>query len=490
MKAVANLVLLAANCATKRELKQIYGLAIRLGIDTDGVVIGKLMRFAAIAPNGDLLFAHQMFTQMPEPNTFFYNTLIRGYSKSQCPSKSITLFNEMRWNSIYPDEFTFTFLLKSRSRRSMIANHDDDADDEEEVVHGHVLKSGFNSHLFVNNALIHLYASRGRVREAGRVFDEMPERDVVSWSELVVCHLKAAQLDDARRVFNEMPERDVVSWTAMISGYSKVKHSAEALELFEEMKSVGVKPDEVTMVSVISACTHLGDLEYGLSIHHYIDENGLGWMISLCNALIDMYAKCGCIEGSRRVFSRMGRKSLITWNSMISACASHGNVEEAVELFHGMAKSLVRPDGVTFLALLTAYTHKGLVDEGYKLFTSMKRDYRIEAGIEHYGCMVDMLGRAGRLEEAYDMIMNMPIPCNDVVWGALLGACRIYCNVDMGERVVKKLLELKPDEGGYYILLCDIYVAAGQQIEAIKLRRTMEAMGIKKTPGCSNWVGT
>ncbi|KAK9122412.1 hypothetical protein Syun_020029 [Stephania yunnanensis] len=256
------------------------------------------------------------------------------------------------------------------------------------------------------------------------------------------------------------------------------------------MKSVGVRPDEVTMVSVISACTHLGDLEYGLSIHNYIDENGLGWMISLRNALIDMYAKCGCIEGSRRVFNQMGRKSLITWNSMISACASHGNVGEAVELFHEMVKSLVWPDGVTFLALLTAYTHKGLVDEGYKLFTSMKRDYGVEAGIEHYGCMVDMLGRAGRLEEAYDMIMNMPIPCNDVVWGALLGACRIYCNVDMGERVVKRLLELKPDEGGYYILLCDIYVAAGLQIEAIKLRRTMEAMGIKKTPGCSNWVGT
>ncbi|RZC58585.1 hypothetical protein C5167_005883 [Papaver somniferum] len=303
------------------------------------------------------------------------------------------------------------------------------------------------------NALIHLYASKGASVEAFKVFQETMKPDVVSWSGLVVAYLKAGELDNAQLVFNKMPVKDVVSWTAIISGYSQAKRSKEALELFEQMRQSGVRPDEVTMVSVISACTHLGDLEVGSNVHRYIGENGFGWMVSLCNALIDMYAKSGCVEKARQVFDKMERKTLITWNSMVSACANHGNVEEAIELFHEMTKYGFLPEGVTFLALLTAFTHKGMVEEGVRLFECMKIEYGIEAQIEHYGCMVDMLGRAGRLKEAYELILNMPIPCNDVVLGALLGACRIYGDLDMAEPIVKRLLELKPDEGGYYILL-------------------------------------
>ncbi|KAF8390166.1 hypothetical protein HHK36_024688 [Tetracentron sinense] len=476
------LVSIAESCTTMRDLKQIHARAIRAGLHLHSVVLAKMLRFAAVSPSGDLQYARRLFSHMYQPNTFFYNTLIRGYSKSHSPSQSVPLFNQMRRNSVAPDGFTFTFLLKARSRMNFSLFM---ASDE---IHGQVLKFGFCSHLFVQNALIHLYATRGVPGSARRVFDETLDPDVVSWSGLVVAYLKARLLDDARLVFERMPERDVVSWTAMISGYSQAKRSMEALELFMEMRDEGVRPDEVTMVCVISACTSLGDLEAGLGIHHYIDENGFGWMVSLCNALIDMYAKCGCMDGAWRVFNSMERKSLITWNSMISACASHGNAEAAVSLFQRMVNSGVRPDGITFLALLTAYTHKGWVDKGCKLFENMQIDYGIEAGVEHYGCMVDMLGRAGRMEEAYNLIMNMPIPSNDMVWGALLGACRIYGDVDMGERVVKKLLELKPDEGGYYILLCDMYVAAGRRAEAIEMRQIMKANGAKKTPGCS-WMG-
>ena len=355
-------------------------------------------------------------------------------------------------------------------------------------IHGAVLKLGFCFHLFVMNALIHLYAARGVPAAAHQVFNEMVGADVVSWSGLVVAHVRAGELELARQVFYEMPERDVVSWTVMVSGYAQAKRSREALELFREMRDVGVRPDEVAMVIVISACTSLGDLETGFEVHRYIDENGFGWMVSLCNALIDMYAKCGCMDLAWQVFNNMERKSLITWNSMISACANHGNAEDAFRVFTLMLNSGIRPDGVTFLALLTAYTHKGWVDDGYGLFESMQRDYGVEAGVEHYGCMVDMLGRAGRLEEAYKLITSMSMPCNDVVWGALLAACRIYGDVEMGERVLKKLIELKPDEGGYYILLRDIYVAAGRRAEAIELRRAMDVNGAKKTLGCS-WVG-
>lgn len=356
---------------------------------------------------------------------------------------------------------------------------------ESDEIHGVVLKSGFSLHLFVQNSLIHLYAGRGMPNAARRLFDEAVATDVVSWSGLVVAHVRAKELDFARQVLDEMPERDVVAWTAIISGYSQAKYSREALELFWEMNREGVTPDEVTMVSVISACTDLGDVQTGISIHQFIEENGFVWMVSLCNALIDMYAKCGCMDRAWQLFNNMNRKSLITWNSMIIACANHGNADDAFGLFGCMVSAGVPPDGVTFLALLVAYTHKGLVDEGIKLFERMQKEYRIEARIEHYGCMADMLGRAGRLEEAYRLVSSMPIPGNDVVWGTLLAACRTYGDADMGERVVKRLIELKPDEGGYYILLRDIYVAAGRTAEANVMRQTMMDNGASKTPGCS-----
>ncbi|MCL7032855.1 hypothetical protein MKW94_024122 [Papaver nudicaule] len=475
----STMALMAEKCTTMKDLKINHGHIITTGLHINTFILAKMMRFVAVSPNGNLQYAHKLFTQMQQPNTFFYNTLIRGYSKSPYPVESLHLFNIMRRNSVDPDEFTFTFLLKARSRMTCLGGNE---------IHGEVLKRGFCSHLFVQNALIHLYASKGISVEAFKVFQETVKPDVVSWSGLVVAYLKAAELDNARLVFNKMPVKDVVSWTAMISGYSQAKRSEEALELFEQMRQFGVRPDEVTMASVISGCTNLGDLGIGLNVHWNIDENGFGWMVSLCNALIDMYAKCGCVERARQIFDKMERKTLITWNSMVPACANHGNVEEAIDLFHEMTKyGGFLPDGVTFLALLTAFTHKGMVEEGVRLFECMRIEYGIPAEIEHYGCMVDMLGRAGRLKEAYELISNMPIPCNDVVWGALLGACRIYGDVDMAEQIVKRLLELKPNEGGYYILLSDMYMAAGRRTEAMAVRKTMESMKAQKTPGCS-WV--
>lgn len=475
---------MAEACLTMQHLKLLHARAFRANLYHHPLVLAKIFRFAAVSPGGCLRYADRLFSQIHQPNTFFYNILSRGYSKSSSPSRSVQLFNQMRRNCVDPDGFTFTFLLKARSRMQ-ISLPLIMASDE---IHGAALKLGFCLHLFVMNALIHLYAARGVPAAARRVFDETVGPDTLSWTGVVSAHVRAKELELARQVFDEMPERDVVSWTVMVSGYAQAKRPREALELFWEMRDAGVRPDEVTLVSVTSACTSLGDLETGFEVHRYIDENGFRWMVSLCNALIDMYAKCGCIDQAWKLFNGMERKSLITYNSMISACAKHGNAEDAFTVFALMLNSAVRPDGVTFLALLTAYAHKGWVDEGYRLFESMRKDHGLEAGVEHYGCMVDMLGRAGRLEEAYKLITSMPIPCNDVVWGALLAACRIYGDLEMGERILKKLIELKPDEGGYYILLRDIYNAAGKREEAIEVRRSMDVTGATKTPGRS-WVG-
>ncbi|KAL5076230.1 hypothetical protein RYX36_015214 [Vicia faba] len=477
----STLVYMAERCTSMRDLKLIHAHAFRTCLHQHTVVLGKLFRFAAVSPFGDLSYAHNMFDQMPHPSTFFYNTLIRAHSHSTTPSLSSLFFNSMRENDVAADEFSFTFLLKSRSFTTPFV-HD---------IHSAVFKFGFCRHLHVQNALIHMYAVGGVILLARRVFEDAIkvglDVDSVSWSGLLVAHLRAGELDVARKVFDQMPERDVVSWTIMLSGYSRAKRPRETLALFQEMKLVGVWPDEVTMVSVISACAELGDVEMGRMVHRFVEENGFGWMVTLCNALIDMYGKCGCLEEAWHMFDRMKRKSLITWNAMIIVCANHGYADDASSLFAWMIGSGVVPDGVTILSLLVAYAHKGLIDEGIRLFASMQREYGVQPRIEHYGAVVDMLGRSGRLKEAYALLTSMPIPSNDVIWGALLGACKIHSDVAMGERVIKKLLELKPDEGGYYILLRDIYVAAGRTVEANEMRQAMLASGARKNPGCS-WV--
>jgi pentatricopeptide repeat protein len=327
------------------------------------------------------------------------------------------------------------------------------------------------------------------VDEARRVFDEMHVRDVVSFSGLLTAHLKGNHLDSARMVFDQMPHRDIVSWTAMISAYAKAQRPQEALMLFDAMP---MQPDEVTMVSVVSACSALGDLATGERLRQYVDSNGFGWMVSLRNALMNMYAKCGCLKEARALFDGMTVRSLASWNTLISAYASHGDVDSTVTLFHQMLAddNSVKPDGVTLLAVLTVYAYKGSVEEGRTVFDAMQKgNYgNVELTIEHYGCMVDLLGRAGQLEEAYKMIEQMPIQCNDVVWGVLLGACRMHNNIDMAEKAVKKLMSLNPQEGGYYILLLDMYTAAGRTADAMEVRRVMNEHGAKKTTGWSSWT--
>ncbi|CAM8930518.1 unnamed protein product [Rhodiola kirilowii] len=483
MSSFHTLASMAEACVSMTDLKLIHALSVISGLQHNTFVLAKILRFAAVSPFGDLTYARHLFDQMPQRSTFFYNTMIRGYSKSFIPCETVRLFNLMRRNCVEPDGFTFTFLVKGRSRMKIESGLMMGSDE----IHGMSYKLGFGSYLFVQNALIHLYAGRGLPVVTQRLFEEIVEPDTVSWSGLVVAHVKAGELDYARVLFDRMTERDVVSWTAVISAFSQAKRASEALELFWQMRDEGVEPDEVTMVSVVSACASLGDMRTGLGIQRYIDEKGFGWMVSLCNALIDMYSKCGSIDMAWQVFIGMKRKSLITWNTMISAYSSHGEADNALLLFDLMLRKDIQPDTVTFLALLVANAHKGWVEEGYRIFDVMQRDHGIMPDVEHYGCMVDMLGRAGRLEEAYGLITSMPVASNDKVWGALLRACRSYGDTEMGERVLKKLIELKPDEGGYYILLRDMYVSSGRQAEAFEMRQVTDSSGARKTAG-SSWI--
>ncbi|GAB4841135.1 Pentatricopeptide repeat-containing protein At3g62890 [Ancistrocladus abbreviatus] len=286
-----------------------------------------------------------------------------------------------------------------------------------------------------------------------------------------------------------MPDRNVISWSCIINGYVKWGEHKEALALFREMqmlKGSGVSPNEFTLSGVLSACGRLGALEHGKWVHAYIDKCGMKVDVVLGTSLIDMYAKCGSIERARSVFDNLGHnKDVTAWSALISGLAMHGLGEECLELFVKMLNQEVRPNAVTFLGLLCACVHCGLVDEGKKLFQRMSQEFGISPSIEHYGCMVDLCGRAGLIEEAWDVVKSMPMEPDVLVWGALLSASRTHGKIEVSEVAVRRLTELEPTNSAAHVLLSNLYAKIGRWKDVRHVRDLMEAKGIKKVPGCS-----
>jgi pentatricopeptide repeat protein len=330
-----------------------------------------------------------------------------------------------------------------------------------------------------------MYASCGEMNVALGIFENMKNRDVISWTAIVTGFVNTGQVDAARKYFHKMPERDHVSWTAMIDGYLRLNCYKEALMLFREMQTSKIKPDEFTMVSVLTACAQLGALELGEWIRTYIDKNKVKNDTFVGNALIDMYFKCGNVEMALSIFNTLPQRDKFTWTAMVVGLAINGCGEEALNMFSQMLKASVTPDEVTYVGVLSACTHTGMVDEGKKFFASMTARHGIEPNIAHYGCMVDLLGKAGHLKEAHEIIKNMPMKPNSIVWGALLGACRIHKDAEMAERAIEQILELEPNNGAVYVLQCNIYAACNKWDKLRELRQVMMDRGIKKTPGCS-----
>jgi pentatricopeptide repeat protein len=294
-------------------------------------------------------------------------------------------------------------------------------------------------------------------------------------------------MKDAQSVFNKMQSRDVVTWTAMILGHVKCGEGQKALELFRQMQQEGVRPDPVTFVGVLNACASLVALEEGRCVHQQIVEYGWDSDVFVVNSLVDMYAKCGSIEDAWRVFNRMPSRDVVTWNAILGGCAMHGHGKEALKHFERMCEEGVQPDDITFVCLLLACSCAGLVDEGMRCYASMSTVYRISAKLEHYICMIDLLGRAGHLQEAENMIKAMPYKPHANAWKALLGACRIPGNVEMGERVAKQIVELDPENASGYVLLSNIYAAAGNRHLCEKVEQRRKERGVKKKPG-RTWI--
>ncbi|XP_062229967.1 pentatricopeptide repeat-containing protein At2g22410, mitochondrial-like [Phragmites australis] len=312
--------------------------------------------------------------------------------------------------------------------------------------------------------------------------------DVVAWNALVYMYAKCGDVAAAHRCFRRMPEKKtVVSWNTMISAFAGAGEHGKALALFREMQRAEVRPDDATFVALLGACAQLGALDTGRWVHAYMGRQ-LGCKAdgAIGNALLDMYAKCGAIDQAMDVFDGMERRDVYTYASMILGLAMHGRVEEGLALFADMQRAGVRPNGVTLLGVLSACCHAGLVEEGLRHLSAMPESYGVTPGIEHYGCTVDMLGRAGRLDEAEELVVAMPVPPDAVVRGSLLAACRAHGDVERAERVMRRMAELDHNgEAGDHVLMSNMYASRGRHGRAVRVRRQMRKSKISKDPGCS-----
>ncbi|XP_043691434.1 pentatricopeptide repeat-containing protein At2g36730-like isoform X1 [Telopea speciosissima] len=431
---------------TTTHLIQIRSLLLKTALDRDPLSISS---FLLTACSISIEFAHSFLHDLTViPPLFAWNVIIREYSKSPYPIEAVKLFSELRRLGIRSDNFTFPFVLKACGRCSMLR--------EGETVHSLIFKAGFTVDKYVRNTLLRMYAACNEIGLSMRVFDEMTERDVVSWS-------------------------------SMIAGCVACNSSLKALRVFQQMKMANVEPNSVTLVSLLSVCTCLGNVSTGKSIHSHIVVNNIGLDVALGTALLEMYSKCGYIERALLVFRYMNEKNLQSWTVMITALADHGRGKDAIALFTQMEEIGLKLDSVSFSGILCACSHLGLVDEGRKYFDRMVSVYKIRPTMEHFGCMVDLYGRAGMVEEAYDIIKNMPMKPNTIILRSYIGSCRNHGQVLLDESFSKFLLEVEPDLGSNYVLAANVSAVTGHWDDVANLRVTMKEKGLKKVPGCS-WV--
>ncbi|KAG1346395.1 Pentatricopeptide repeat-containing protein [Cocos nucifera] len=437
-----------------------------------------LLAHCALCPSTPPHYFHAIYASIDRPNVFATNNLLRCLARSAAPRDTLFFYSRSRRAGVPTNNYTFSFLLQACSRTPVVA--------EGGQVHAHVVKLGFDGDLYVRNALIHFYSSCCEMDESERVFNEFPERrDVVSWNAMLAGYARTGRIDVAEELLEGMPERDVISWSTMIMGYVQGGILEKGLKLFREMVDRGQMVNEAALVTVLSASAQLGLLENGQFIHSTIKARNFPITLAVGTALVDMYAKCGSIKLSKQVFDGMPQRDVFAWNVMVCGLATHGLGKEALELFQRFLKQGFRPTSVTFVGVLNACSRAGLVAEGRQYFKSMVEDYGIEPEMEHYGCIVDLLGRAGLVSEALELIEGMSVSPDPVLWGTLLGACKIHGLLDLGITLGNKLIELDPSHDGHYVLLAGIYAKARKWEDVIRVRRLMSNRGTSKVAGWS-----
>ncbi|GAB4841585.1 hypothetical protein Ancab_022299 [Ancistrocladus abbreviatus] len=465
-------------CSSALHICQIHGFMLSRALDHDNVLLSKFI--ASCSALGLFDYGYSVFKRKTQPDhIYLYNNMIKYLSLHHSSrSEAILLYNRIQLSGLRPDSYSFPFVLKAAVRLSAV--------DVGKQVHAQAIRVGFESDVHVGTALVQMYSSAGLVFDGRRVFDEMAVTDVALWNAMVAGYVSNGDIDGARKVFEVMPERNVISWTTLVCGYVNVNRPSEAIGIFRRMQLKGVEPDQIAMLAALSACADLGALELGDWIHNYIDKYGLCRTVSLNNALIDMYVKSGNIVKAFEIFENMEHRSIVTWTTMIAGFAFHGLGREALETFFRMERDRVMPNEITFIAILSACSHVGLVELGWLYFNNMNAVYGMKPKIEHYGCMVDLLGRAGHLKEAEDLVMRMPFDANAAIWGSILAAARVHGDAELAVRALCHLSQMEPGHSGNYALLSNTYAALGRWTEAGMVRKLMRDSGIKKMQGGSS----
>lgn len=497
-----------------------------------------------------LLEAEYLFVSLPDrKNYVLWTAMLTGYAQNSESLKAIQCFKEMRILGIESNQFTFPSILTACAAISAYAFG--------LQVHGCIIWSGFGANVFVQSALVDMYAKCGDLDSARMVLNIMEIDDVVCWNSMIVgcvahgyieealvlfhkMHKRDIRIDDftypsvlnslascrdlkngesvhsliiktgfdacktvsnalvdmyakqgnlscALEVFNKISDKDVISWTSLVTGYVHNGFHEKALKLFYDMRIAGVDLDQFIIACVFSACAELTVIEFGRQVHANFIKSSVGSLLSADNSLITMYAKCGCLEDATRVFDSMKNRNVISWTAIIVGYAQNGRGKDSLHFYDQMIIDGIKPDPVTFIGLLFACSHTGLVETGRSYFESMEKVYGIKPAPDHYACMIDLLGRAGKLDEAEDLLNRMDVEPDATVWKSLLSACRVHGNLELGERAGRNLIKLEPLNSLPYVLLSNMFSVAGRWEDAAKIRRLMKTMGINKEPGCS-WI--
>ncbi|KAF8410395.1 hypothetical protein HHK36_002924 [Tetracentron sinense] len=487
-------------CRDLRQLFQIQAHLITSGLFQDPFPASRILKFSA--DSCDLDYTILIFRYIDSPDTFCINTVIKAFSHSSVPHQAVAFYFEMMRNGFFPNSFTFPPLFNSCAK---ICSSESGG-----KCHGQAIKNGVNDVVPVHNSLIHMYASCGLIESARRLFDSMSQRDLVSWNSIVDGYAKLDDLDNAHRLFDAMPDRNVVSWNIMIARYLKGGNPGCGLKLFRDMAKTGLKGSDTTMVSVLTACGRSARLKEGRSVHGSLIRTFMKSSLILDTALIDMYSKCGRVECARKLFDRMLERNLVSWNAMILGCSIRGCPEDGLTLFaemvgrtgsedsdsvHGNSRSLhverhVLPDEVTFIGVLCACARAGLLLEGRYHFSQMTNVYSIKPKFAHYWCMANLFAGVGLVQEAEQVLRSMPEEKDDgssesLVWAGLLGSCRFRGDIDLGERIAKRLIELEPQNASTYALLSNVYAVAGRWEDVAVVKEMLKESGVKKNPGSS-----